>query len=216
MPRNYNYTTITKFGDNEPNPVDDPLSYCMPTVDNYFIHGPQSWKIMTNSKPCQAYLSEYCAQGWDGFCEASSRNTEDNVVNQIDISKNVNDNLTTAGEILIRNTAAKKYLVSMDMCKKKVFQFDPLVSNSPNIYYWENSYDNSFKNENNCTPKYAVDPKTIEDDEVMKKILAKPSIADDILRNIYKTMKSDGTLLELKDTKLGYYFSTTYGETFQV
>ena len=214
MNKTYKYKSLINFGANKPNAVDDPISYCMPTTDNYFIHGPQSWKIMTNSKPCQAYLSEYCSQGWDGFCEVVANTSATNIPNQIDINSSFNGINLTSGDILVRNTASKKYLLNMGMCRKKIEQFDPLVSTSPNIYYWENNYGSGNNLTSNCTPEYAVDPSAIDDDIVMNKILLKPSIAPDILDNIYRTMKENGTLVAVKDKKLGKYFEATYGETF--
>ena len=51
-------------------------------------------------------------------------------------------------------------------------------------------------------------PKTIDNDIVMDKILAKPQIAIDILINIYNNMKASNMIDDLKNTKLGNYFSS--------
>jgi hypothetical protein len=44
----------------------------------------------------------------------------------------------------------------------------------------------------------------------MNKILGKPSIAIDILINIYNTMKNNNTLKDLKGTRLGGFFSENF------
>jgi len=114
----------------------------------------------------------------------------------------------TAGEVLIHNTAARKYLVKMLGAKKTYEPFDPNVATSPLISYWVP--DNGCPITNACSvPVYAVDPKTIDSDTVMDKILAKPAIASDILINIYNTMKRMGNLKDLKGTKLGYFYMVT-------
>ena len=213
MSRNYIYKKINNFGRNEQSPVNDPISYCMPTNDNYFIHGPQSWKIIDNAKNCQAYLSEYCSQGWDGFCEVVSHNDKLNVVNNIDINSTYTNPNLTAGDILVRNTAARKYLVSMGMCAKKVVQFDPLVPSSPNVYFWVKDGTNIFNN-SDCEPMFAVDPVDIDNDPVMMKILKKPIIAADILQNIFTNMKSDGSIAKLNGTRLGQYFTNNFNYVF--
>jgi hypothetical protein len=107
----------------------------------------------------------------------------------------------TNGDVLIRNTAAKKYIVSLGNCIPRYEPFDPTVANSPMISYWD-----SGEGQNNCIPLYAVDPKNVDNDIVMDKILAKPTIAIDILINIYNNMKASGLLIELKNTKLGNYY----------
>jgi hypothetical protein len=52
-----------------------------------------------------------------------------------------------------------------------------------------------------------VDPKTIDSDPVMDKLLARPIIGINILTNIYNTMKRYGTLAQLKGTKLGNFYN---------
>ena len=202
MSKNYSYRTLIDFGANKVNPVDDPMSYVMPTVDTLFIHGSDSIKKLGDSKEGQAYLSQYCSEGWDGFCEAYSRTGELNRVNQIDLLRNANTLNLSTGQILVRNTAIEKYLINNggDKCDIQIVQFDQTVANSPNIFY----------RTGNCSPQFAVDPKNIDNDPVMNKILEYPPIADDVLENIYKNMKKLGKLDELKGTKLGFYYSHKY------
>jgi hypothetical protein len=74
-----------------------------------------------------------------------------------------------------------------------------MVANSPLVR--KLNYGNSYV-------YYEVDPKTIDEDIVMDKILMKPEIALDLLVNIYNTMKRKKTLKELNDTKIGKFFMT--------
>jgi hypothetical protein len=215
------YRTISDFGPNRYSAVDNPLSYCLGSnMDQRFLHGGASDTYAgQNTKGCQAYLSEYCAEKWDGFCEMASLNTTKIYPNHLeDANCRFGGCLTgmMAGDVLVRNTAAKKYLVSMDGCVKKQEPFDPTVATSPLVSYWVRGTDS---NENcsgggcltqygKCMPKYSVDPATVDSDVVMDKLIAKPKIAMDILRGIYYTLKQEGKLNQLKGTKLGRFFDS--------
>ena len=200
------YKNISQFGSSAVSPINNPLTYCMgDNSDQRFLHGGHADTMGQHSKPCQSYMSDYCSVGWDAFCEVASHNGNTDYPNNLQSSNTPNETINknmTAGEILIRNTAAKKYLIAMGNCKKKFQPFDPLVASSPMISYWYNDGMSS----NSCIPVYAVNPATINDDIVMNKILQKPIIAFDILLNIYNTMKRQDTLKTLKNTNIGHFF----------
>lgn len=202
-----NYRNIKEFGQNMNSlEVDNPLSYCLNwTIDQQFNHGGNSYIYGQYSKPCQSYFSDYCAEKWDGFCEVASKNTN------ISFPNNIEDNCQqlsrmTAGDLLIRNTAAKKYLIEMSGdCVQRFEPFDPTVANSPMISYWGPSVCGGV-----CIPTYAVIPEGIDNDIVMNKILDNPVIAIDILLNIYETMKKNGTIDKLVGTKLGRFYQAYF------
>lgn len=201
------YSNISDFGSNTYSPVNNPLTYCMgDTLDSRFLHGGHSSTYGQHSRPCGLFMSQYCADKWDGFCEVASKNTNVQYPDQYEgctTSGVVACQGLNAGEALVHNTAARKYLVKMHNAHKKYQPFDPTVPTSPMISYWVS---------NNCSqsragvPEYAVDPKKIDDDPVMDKILSKPIIAMNILINIYNTMKRYGTLTDLEGTKLGHFY----------
>lgn len=209
MNRN-SYKQITQFGSNEYQSINNPLSYCIDnTLDQRFLHGGSADTYGQHSKACQAFLSDYCAEKWDDFCDLAASNMSinqypNNLQDSISLSDTVSLGLT-AGEILIHNTAAKKYLVEMIGCVKKYEPFDPTVGSSPMISYW---VKDSCPQNGSCVPVYEVDPTKIDNDVVMDKILARPIIALNILINIYNTMKRKNTLSQLKGTKLGNFYST--------
>ena len=111
----------------------------------------------------------------------------------------------TAGEILIANTASKKYLSDMRGCCLKYEPFDPTVSNSPMVSFWCGQCRNG--NET-CIPVYEVNPKTIDNDPVMNKILDKPSISWGLLVNIYNTAVRKKTIDLLRGTKIYNFFQS--------
>ena len=150
-------------------------------------------------------MSDYCAKSWDANCEVASMNISTQYPNNISSHSSENAGLT-AGDILIQNTASKKYLVENYNCYWEYEPFDPTVANSPLVRKRMGDISHSQGN-GQCVPVYEVDPKSIDNDPVMDKILMKPQIAIFILINIYNTMNRKGTLGSLKDTKLGRFYS---------
>ena len=61
---------------------------------------------------------------------------------------------------------------------------------------------------------YAVDPKKIDNDPVMTKILDKPIIAWSILINIHKSAKRKGKLDELRGTRIHTFFMSNPFQTY--
>ena len=207
------YAKIIDVGVDAESGINNPLSYCVNNVmDQRFLHGGHADTLGQHSRNCQLFLSEYCAQGWDGYCELASENQATWLPDEVGSCLGcgaVNALGLNAGEVLIRNTAARKYLVEMVGAHLEVAPFDPTVASSPNISWWEANSCCSGGNAGsglNGIPIYAVDPAIIDDDIVMDKILMRPVIAIDILKNIFNTMKRHGTLKGLVGTKLGHFY----------
>lgn len=183
----------------------NPLSYCvLNSIDTSFNHGQDVNILGPESKNCQNFMADYCAAKWDGVCEYAYNNQNKMVPNMMsDCQGNAPCHNLTAGQILLRNTAAKKYLTAMSgNCSLRYEPFDPTVASSPMISYW----DTGCHAKSRCVPMYEVDPKTIDNDVVMNKILANPKVAINILINIYNTAKRKGTLENLKGTNLYRFF----------
>lgn len=211
------YTSIGLFGQGAANaPNNDPLTYCLNTeLDSLFMHGGTGELYGKDSKHCQSFMSEYCAQNWDNVCEYASRKT--NMVYPQYFPNNLArfgsglQYRMPEGDILIRNTAAKKYLKEMGNCFKKWESFDPTVASSPLISYWQT---NGEVMRTGCIPVYEVDATTIDQDPVMNRILVKPEIAIDILVNIFNTANRKGTLHLLSNTKLGNFYKSPYFQVY--
>ena len=184
------YKSISDFGSND-SATNNPLTYCIGNnMNQRFLHGGNSYG--KNSSHCQSFMSDYCASGWDEFCEFASKDEEISLTSQTH----------TSGRMLIADTAARKYLINMHNASEKYEPFDPTVADSPMIRYW-------VKNSTGETiAEYAVDPTVIDKDVLMDKILEDPNVAFNILINIYITMKRKGTLKDLKDTKLGTFYDS--------
>jgi hypothetical protein len=170
-------------------------------IDSDFTHGATGDLYGQHSAKCQMFMSDYCARKWDGNCEIASMNLNTQYPNNIGTfgsGDSVEELNLTAGDILIQNTASKKYLIDNNNCFWEYEPFDPTVANSPLV---RKSMGHTQVN------GYEVDPSTIDQDPVMDKILMKPKIAIFILVNIYNTMKRKGSLSQLQGTKLGRFFA---------
>lgn len=180
----------------------DPLTYCLGNnISQRFNHGGNADIYGQNSKPCQAYLSERCAKNWDDVCEYAyspcSNDEYQTRANPVSYNEGCKPQGMNSGEILLLNTAQKKYLWKMFNCEEITEPFDPMVPASPLITSWRGT---------NCIPMYAVNPQTIDSDPVMNRILSKPWIAQNLLVNIRNTMARRGDFPLLKGTKLGSFY----------
>jgi hypothetical protein len=199
------YKQLARFGSSEVNvlPVfnNDPLTYCIGNnASQRFNHGSHAVTYGQNSNACQVYLANRCAQNWDGICEyAASKpaNEERTLVADTMFAGNDQTVGLTPGEVLLKNTAESRFRIGMLNCELKTEPFDPVNPSSPYISYYVGQ---------NCIPLYAVDPKTIDRDVVMNKILDNPKIARQLLLNIKNTMMRQGTFHNLKGTRLGNFY----------
>ena len=210
-----NYKSISNFGKSMNNdPTISPLSYCLlNTVDPGFLHGGIGLTVSSSKGPnCQKFMATYCAQNpkeWErgGVCEFASMNTSVDSVNTLQNCNGPNVipcNCLNQGEILIANTAARKYLLKTGGdCTLKWEQFDPTVASSPFVSSFVGT---------GCVFEYGVDAEKIDKDPVMNRILAKPIIGWGILVNIYNTAVRKNKLDELKGTMIYKFFMT---KTFQ-
>lgn len=194
------YINLSKLAPNLKLDEINPLTYCAgDTMDIRFTHGSHSDVYGQYSRPCQFYVSEYCAHKWDEFCEVASKDQNKHYPGAYSFcGQNFVD--TPFGDHLVHETAARKYLVNMHNAQLKHEPFDPTVPNSPIISYW-------YSPSNQPIPEYEVNPDEIDSDPVMNKLLDKPEIAFNILINIYHTMKRKNKLQSIKNTKLGKFYN---------
>ena len=198
------YTRINKFGQGAAfDAVNDPVTYCIGrTIDNSFQHG--TTLFGQECLPCQVIMSQRCAVQWDNICEMCSHNTNisypNNLQNCTSMNDVVNKNMN-AGQILLYNTFATKYLTNIYAGTRKQEPFDARVASSPIITYWIGGF----------RTYEVLETENIDNCIVMNKILDNPYIARDILVNIYKTMKNKKTLYKLSGTRLGSFFQKEIG-----
>jgi hypothetical protein len=208
----YEYQKIGSFGSGAARaPMNHPLTYVMSQpVDNSFMH--MNDNIDENSKVGQAYVAQYCANNFDGFCTAMANNNASQYYpNQLfgctlDLSKNCflrrgwcAPKELTKGQLMLINTARTKYLYHMRNGLANKVPFDCLVADSPLVTIWSGEF---------MVPEYAIPQGLdLDNDPVMNRLLLNPDIAMDILSNIYMTMQALGRLDELKNTRLGRFYN---------
>lgn len=206
-----NYTKIIQFGPGaQSSAVNNPLTYCLnQTLDNKFLHGTLGDVLGSqHGKHCQMFLSDYCSNNWDGYCEYASLNTNKIYPNNIQECGGSETSVAcgnlNAGEVLIQNSARKKYCKMTGDFTRKCEPFDPTVANSPMVCYdVKGGYSNSVLM---CEVE---DPSNIDNDPVLNKVLDNPHIAIQMLVNMYNTMKRKGTLESISNTRLGRFFNTS-------
>ena len=196
------YANIRTFGSSAgETEINNPISYCMNSeVTNGFLHGSSANNVELDSPNCQHFMAQYCAEGWDEYCEAASMRTEQFPQNELLFPGQIPLNYRpTTGEMLLRNTLAKKYMVAVQNGKLIYEPFDATVATSPMLAKW-------VKNGGTPVFVYDVDHETIDSCNIMNRILTKPNIANDILQSIYNTRKRNNTLHQLKNTYLGQFY----------
>ncbi len=198
------YAQLSQFGASPVNalPVysNDPLTYCIGNNASQRFNHSSPVSQGQNSKACQVYMANRCAQHWDGVCEyAASKqaNEEYSQVADVMFSGNHQSIGLSPGDVLLKNTAQDRFRIGMMNCELKSEPFDPVNPSSPYISYYIGQ---------NCVPLYAVDPQTIDQDIVMNKILDRPHIAKQFLINLKNTMIRQGTFNLLKGTRLGNFY----------
>lgn len=195
------YIQARNFGSVSNLPIynNDPLTYCMESQTSPAFNHSSSWmSIGQNSQPCQVYLATRCAQQWDGICEQLS-DISTSATPPVQTTTQSNGMYLTSGDILLVNTAQKKYLAKMlgTDCTIKTSQFDPVsLGGSPYITYYVGT----------CYPLYIVDPHIIDSDPVMNKLLSKPWIAIDFFIKLKNSMLQLGLFPALKGTRLGQFY----------
>ena len=226
----YNYRQIGNFAEsiNKNNSYyDNPLSYGLTEwLDADFLHGSTGRQFGKYSKNFQAFSADYCAKNWNGVCEAMSRDRNHifpNNLGYLETKKTMNMEREAAGDILLKNTAYAKYMSKDSKCNFSCEPFDPTSANSVMIClpkqgqcgigpspYTVCSSGACGQTAPSCFLFYEItadQAAVIDEDPVMNKILAKPDIAPELLKNIYNTMKRKGTLSLLKGSKLGNFFN---------
>ena len=196
------YVKISEFGKQAAYaPVNNPLSYIMSgQMDSSLMHG--SDRLNSDSKEAGIYAAEYCAKGFDKFCEVMTSNQEPQYFpDQIHGYSNLTNNIPrqmTKGDLVLLNTAKTKDLMEMIGGSPNQVPFDPTVAASPLITVWTGEY---------MQPLYYIpNDVAVDADPVMLRLLNRPNMALDLLMNIYSNMVKIGRIGELAGTKLGTFY----------
>ena len=204
-----NFGMNTNNNINNPADVSNPLTYCL--VDSrsvQFLHGSTASTYSPQCKECQHWMANRCAgeysenETWDKYCKFYYNNNNDtNWPNNASINK-VTSSITqsifklTQGQMLLRNSAERKYL-QFPYVPNKYQQFDPNVANSPMIRI-PLDYDGY------TSVNVIVDPSKIDNDPLMDACIEDYKAVSDVFVYIYQVYKNK--TLNLEGTKLGKHF----------
>lgn len=200
----------------------DPLFYCLlDTMDSQFIHGSTGRIYGKYNENCSHFLTNRCALKWDPICEAVSKDKTMNFPNTGATNPKGGCSPCLAyGDQIVRNAALQRFKVASMNCNVKCEPHDPLNPESPLICYETSTPCNPTDKTcfgtaryGTCKPVYKIAPEqipTLDQDPLMNKILEKPQLAYDMLFGIYETMRAEGTLRSLDQTKLGRFLKSTF------
>jgi hypothetical protein len=205
----------------------DPLLYCvLDPMDSQFIHGSSGRTFGKYNRHCSEFLTQRCAENWDEVCEAISKDKEGRFPDEAAALSAPNGYGAAAapclpyGQMIIRQSAFKKFRVQTNDCNVKCEPFDPTVANSPMVCYETRQACAAtsarttdvclgVSEAGECRGVYKILPAQalqLDSDPVMNKILDQPHIAMDLLEAIYGEMRTDGTLGLLRNTRLGKFY----------
>lgn len=222
------YSNITDFGNvNESN--NDPATYCvLDGLDSQFLHG--SIGFQKGNFLCSEYMSNRCATDWDNLCDAYSDRKSINYPRPQCCPAGLTD-----GEAFLRETAFKRYLLSVKNCYSVCEPFDPTVANSPQVCYFSSTagsigptpyskweidgqtvYNSCNVGDNSpCEKIYGfteAQMKSLDADPVMNKLLSNPNVAIDLFAALARWVSSTSNWNKVAGTRFSrfvrYYFST--------
>lgn len=214
------YTKYIQFGKGlnqagkNPYNAANPLTYCMfPTLNSQFVHGSSSGGILYGNQNtnCMNYMAERCSQNWDGFCSAyMDMNVDTYWPNTGCIDAQAYENAkqflsikTTIGQDLLRNSCYRKFIWVPDLAATKE-PFDYTVANSPIITIWDN-YVPGYSQLQNLN-----DPQKIQQDPLIHKMIAFPTITLDVLGRIFMGYLHKDKNVYIKDTCLEEFFKCNH------
>ncbi|MBL4898472.1 MAG: hypothetical protein JKX76_02365 [Colwellia sp.] len=150
-----------------------------------------------NSKNCQIFMAEDCANDWSDNCDFVYQNASATTYpNQASRSGSTLDINLTAGEKLLQNSAERAYCTFDSRCTAVQYPFDPNNPNSPMLTDYRAPDGSDYQCQKVCT----VDPSKMKNDRLMDRMVQNPRACASTLTNIFETTKRQG--VSLKGTKL--------------
>lgn len=182
-----NYTTIGQFGGRQYE--NDPATIC--AFDNVDKSFESNYEMGPGNKNCQIYMAQRSARNWDIYAEHLSNNVQ-NKPSLVNLTCGTHTNgIKTLGDAFLINTGYEKFCTFPGASYQKVY-LNPTDASSPVIL--QRLTGNPVCN--------MIDPQTIDDDVVMRKIIHR-QIGDDLLINIWNTCKQNG--VDIENTRTGKY-----------
>ena len=210
MSSNPNYAKYSDFGNNQISR--DPLSYTMnETYDRKFLESSIGNYLGPRSRNGQEYMSQRCAENWDGMC---SYYMFDNAFgNPITTRQYIQPNMVgghsfngqasnlSIGEQLLQNAFMKRFCSFKGPMELTDELVNPLDPSSPVVHI--------IKNKQDLIPVCnLIDPKTIDDDNLMNEALDNGELCKVGLINVCNNTQH----MDLSGTRLGKFCQAYHEE----
>ena len=179
--------------------TDNPVDMCVfSDVNKSLTGGVLGYRYGPSNENCQLFMSERCSKNWDSVCDIASKNSTAQYPNTATIRGNAQGSPleitggSTVGAQLIHNAGQRRFC-KFSNSNIQQFPFDPTNLSSPTVTRINRSqYGNN--------PVCSVDPRSIDSDILMNKMLDDPSTSMDTLTNICSKMKG-----KLNGTRIGKF-----------
>lgn len=201
-----NYTRIGEFGEDLQVNLNKGLSLCL--MDN----GPDtrsSWgptvgnRLGPASDGCQAFMAEYCANGWDEYCDIyyTKNNLDDTKYFPNNFAPRSEFCSPSLGDTLLQNAAQLRYF---NLPCNRTYQepLDYTDASSPMITKFIDRRDMTQASLNPRT----VNSRSIDSDPLMRRMLANPNVVEQELKAIYTLSRNPrlrGSDTDIRKTKTG-------------
>lgn len=187
-----NYSTFINFGTSlnpqtSANDLSNPLTYCIfPTLSEQFLHGSATSGLLydTNNTYCTNFMTEYCKNGWDDYCETFQYINIDSYYPNTAVIDTyafqaaqayLRNNHPSQGEMLIRNVVQRTFIHYPGISSYNT-PFDSNTANSPLITIYSNY---------TTIPSVLINLDQIPTNPIVSKMLSHPNVCFDIFARFY-------------------------------
>lgn len=184
------------------NVTDDPVDMCLfSDVDKSMGAGVLGYRYGPSNENCQLFMADRCAKNWDSVCDIAAKNRGATLPNNATIFGAAQGQRgtvlggSTVGAQLVHSAGQRRFC-KFSNTNIQQFPFDPTNMSSPMVTRINRS---QYGNNPVCT----VNPKTINSDVLMNKMLDDPGTSMETLSNICFNMRG-----KLGGTRLGRFCST--------
>lgn len=208
-----NYTRIAQFGEDLQVNLNKGLALClMDGTDERLSWGPTvANRLGPASEGCQAFMAEYCANGWDKYCDIyyTKNNLDDTRYFPNNFAPRSEFCSPSLGESLLQNAAQLRYF---NLPCNRTWQepLDYTDASSPMITKYIDRRD---MNQASLNPK-TVNNRTIDQDPLMQRMLTNPNVVEQELKAIYHLSNNPrlrGSDADIRKTKTGKVLRQFFG-----
>lgn len=209
-----NYATIGRFGEDLQVNMNEGLSLCLMDLgpETRSANGPTAAnRFGPASDACQAFMSEYCANGWDNYCDIyyAQNNVAETRLFPNNFAPRSEFCSVSLGDSLLQNAAQLRFF---NLPCNRTWQepLDYTNASSPMITKYIDRRDMSQATLNSRT----FNSRTVDTDPLMQRMLTNPNAVEQELKAMYylsNNPKFRGTESDISNTKTGKILRSFFG-----